>query len=1188
MFLKQLEVKGFKSFAAAMTIEFTPGLTAVVGPNGSGKSNIADAIRWVLGEQSVRSLRGARMQDVIFAGSDTRKAVNVAEVTLVLNNDEGRLPLPYHEVSVTRRLYRSGESEYLLNRQPCRLKDITDLFLDSGLGREAYSIIGQGKVEELLSSKPEDRRVIFEEAAGVLTYKTRKKEALKRLTQTEENLLRVTDVLIELNEQVQPLEEQAAIAKEYIHLSDTYRALDIQILAHEMGELHTDWTQASAQLSAIKGQLDVRQVTLAESEQTLRKYRDEHEALQTQWRETQNELLTVSEALEKNEGLRNVLVERKKHAEQSGEQLRATMATQKQHIQQLKEKLAKLLADRKQLQDQLQEMASTLHEVKQALSLTEKDIERQIEDAKSDYIERLNEQASLRHEKRYLTEQQNQRTRSSRRTTEAQEKLQAEHEKLQARLRVLEDEHTALATAYEAAKRATAHALEMEETARTRFYKQEATLYEAYGTEQKIKARQEALQELEDAHAGFFHGVKEVLKQREKGLSGVVGAVAECLRVSKRFETAIDVALGAQMQHIIVQDEHSARTAINFLKKNRLGRATFLPLATVQGKTMPEHVHHALAQTEGFLGLASALITYDVTYEKAMQHLLGTTVIAEDLPAANRLAKVARYRFRIVTLAGEVVSPGGAMTGGSLKQNQSSILQRKREQEELKQQYEQVQQEITRLEQQVKQRAAAKAQHQQTLQELKRTEEAKQQAWRAKEDELARVREEVRALTQEKARVDRQNEERDTEARADQQRLQQLANSEQELVVKIQAVTDKIAALEKQRATQQQSKETLQAKQTELRIKQAECKQQLHHVDTHIEEVRESLAQVEQALAVNEEADASHGRNHDAQTESETTLAQKIAAGAQQKQTLTAQVTALEAKRIDLNERYAALEQAVQEEQAVYARLQAESQKLDVHVNRLDVDLDYRLNRLSQTYELSYEAAVEAYPLSGNIDKVRTERALVERSLDEIGPVNTGAIEEYERVQARVSFLTAQQEDLQAARVSLDKAIAEMDEEMTRRFSETFARIRGHFQDVFKQLFGGGDADLLLTAPQQLLETGVEIMVRPPGKKRQLLALLSGGERALTAIALLFAMLRVRAVPFCVLDEVEAALDEANVSRFAQYLHTLAQENQFIVITHRKGTMEEADVLYGVTMEESGVSRLVSVKLEETAQFIES
>ncbi|ERN53166.1 chromosome segregation protein SMC [Alkalihalophilus marmarensis] len=1188
MFLKRLEVVGFKSFAEQMNIEFVPGVTAVVGPNGSGKSNISDAVRWVLGEQSAKSLRGSKMEDIIFAGSDTRKRLNYAEVSLILDNEDQHLSIDYSEVSVTRRVYRSGDSEYLINKQPCRLKDIIDLFLDSGLGREAYSIIGQGKVEEILSSKAEDRRVIFEEAAGVLKYKTRKVKAEKRLTETQDNLLRVEDILHELRAQVEPLEIQASIAKDYLEKKEELKEVEIALMVHEIEELHQEWNSEKEKLQSLHQEHDKRHQKLIEMEEELESLRERSKHLDQELSVTQANLLAVSEELEKNEGKREVLKERKKNASQNKEQLEKS-------IERICEQQAALLAELTEQEDKVisaQSIVKSLNEEiteqEKRLKLTEKDVNKELDRLKSDYIEVLNEQASIRNERHYLVEQKRQQAYKQSRLEDENQDLLKGREQLSSRLNEAKVEVEAKERELEQNIDQYRKSQTQLDQVRTRYQKRESKLYEAYQLIQKMQSRAEVLEEMQADFSGFFHGVKEILKAREGKLEGIVGAVAELTTVPKEYETALEIALGAASQHIVVESEKSARGAITFLKQHRLGRATFLPLPVMKERQLPDHLLHSLTQEPAFVGIASKLLQYEERYHQLFSQLLGQVIIARDLEGANKIARMLNHRYRVVTLEGDVVNPGGSMTGGSIKQKQTPLLGRKRELDELVAKLNKLKSSAAALETEVKESKREMQSLEADIESLKTNGEQARNAFQDAKTRLRELELESGSMEDRFKRYDREQSSFSTETEKMDERLRELDRHEEEMKASAARLEHQVSELEARQKEQQQSKETILQQLNQAKINYAaaqerylSAKAQKEGTEARYNEVSKDASDLKDQLNLLQ-MEASD------RTDGESSISNRIEANKKHKQEITIKLEQLKKERQEIDESYASLDSMIKMQQGEHRLIADECRQIEVRVNRLDVELDSRLNHLRNEYELSYEAARESYNLTVEPDQAKTKVKLIKLAIEELGSVNIGSIDEYERVRERHDFLTEQQSDLLEAKATLHDVIKEMDVEMTKRFQETYVMIQKEFKGVFCELFGGGEADLVLTSPDNLLETGVEIMVRPPGKKLQHLGLLSGGERALTAIALLFAILKVRPVPFCVLDEVEAALDEANVSRFAHYLKDFSGSTQFIVITHRKGTMEEADVLYGVTMQESGVSRLVSVRLEETKQLMET
>ncbi len=1186
MFLKRLDIVGFKSFAERIAVDFVPGVTAVVGPNGSGKSNITDGIRWVLGEQSAKSLRGSKMEDIIFAGSDSRKALNVAEVTLTLDNEDQFLPIDYHEVSITRRVYRSGESEFLINKQACRLKDIVDLLMDSGLGREAFSIISQGKVEEILSSKAEERRSIFEEAAGVLKYKTRKKKAEYKLAETQENLNRVNDIIHELESQIEPLQIQSSIAKDYLEKKKELETIEVGLTVYEIEELHEKWVKLSKLVEEHKEQELSLNTKLQGKEAKIEELRNGIEAADSSIHELQQLLLRTSEELEKLEGRKEVLKERKKNASQNKGQLESSILELSQKLETLKEnkqteqhELSKLIEEVKVLEQQLKEKQTLLASYDQ-------NIDEKIENLKSDYFELLNKQASFRNEIGYINDQLSQQEAKVARLDESNQKYLVERKeildekvRLQTKLSVIEQEINHQIVSFRDLQARL-------ENGKKNYQKQESMLYQAYQYLQQTKSRKEMLEEMQDDYSGFFQGVKEVLKARNDQLEGIEGAIAELIQVPKEYETAVEIALGSATQHIVVSNEKNARTAIQYLKKNSYGRATFLPMNVIKERSIPATQLVAIKGHQAFIGIASELISYEGRFQSVISNLLGTIIITNNLKGANELASLVGHRYRIVTLDGDVVNPGGSMTGGAVKQKSNSLLSRGRELEAIAKKLTEMEIKTTELEKTVKVKKKLITEQEEMLEKLRQTGETlrlKEQTIKGEYREVAlkeqNVNDHLALYDDEKQQYQLDKEKMTT-------RLEELKDKLVALDEELHSLDKTIDQLNSQKSDQQTSRETVQTEITEQKVILARKKQALEHQQEKVkrleEEFNEGLTKLtdlkeDLALLDNEMTSSNSG-----ELELEEAAKQKL----NDKNEAIQMISNKRDQRLSLQMTLEDLERELKESRRQYKQLVDILQDEEVKVNRLDVELENGLTHLREEYLLTYEAAKEQFPLQIEVSEARKKVKLIKLAIEELGTVNLGAIDEYERVSERFTFLTEQQNDLQEAKDTLFQVIDEMDDEMKKRFETTFTSIRSHFEKVFQALFGGGRADLRLTDPNDLLNTGVEIVAQPPGKKLQNLGLLSGGERALTAIALLFSILKVRPVPFCVLDEVEAALDEANVFRFAQYLKKFSNETQFIVITHRKGTMEEADVLYGVTMQESGVSKLVSVRLEESKEFV--
>ncbi|MED3757964.1 chromosome segregation protein SMC [Peribacillus frigoritolerans] len=1186
MFLKRLDVVGFKSFAEKISIDFVPGVTAVVGPNGSGKSNVTDAVRWVLGEQSAKSLRGAKMEDIIFSGSDTRKALNFAEVSLTLDNETNSLPIDFHEVSVTRRVYRSGESEFFINNQGCRLKDIIDLFMDSGLGREAFSIISQGKVEEILSSKAEERRVIFEEAAGVLKYKTRKRKAESKLTETQDNLNRVHDILHELEGQVEPLKIQSSLAKEFLAKKDELEQIEVALTVYEIEELYEKWEKLSQELEKHNEMEQQMAGQLQDREAHLKKLRDSLATLETSINGLQEILLNASEELEKLEGRKEVLKERKKNAAQNKSQLEKAIVEGEAAVERLslqKERETEILHA---LNLEVKGISETLHEKQKSLGLFNSDIEAVIEAKKSDYIEWLNKQASAKNEKQYLLQQLAQQEHKNAKLDMENEKFLTERMDITAKkmeYSQLMDNMTKQLEEHVTYFRNQQNKLN---AAKDTYQKQETTLYKAYQFLQQAKSRKELLEEMEDDYAGFFQGVKEVLKAKET-LRGIEGAVAELIKVPKEYETAIETALGGAMQHVVVEREEHAREAISFLKKNRYGRATFLPLSVIKAREISANQLSMLKSHSAFVGTGSSLIQYDDRHAAIAENLLGTVIITTDLKGANDLAKMMQHRFRFVTLEGDIVNPGGSMTGGALKQKTTSLLSRKTELEELQQKLAAMEVKTNQLEKQVKQLKVDVGVQEQTLEQTRKTGERLRLQEQTLKGELREVELQERNVNERLHLYDLDKNSYLEEQMQKTARLEELEELLESCKSEIEGLDRLISEMTEQKQSQQSSKESLAEETNELRVMLASKRGQLQNQKEKMDRIESDLSKESSRLAenkddlgllTNEMTDSSSGE------ESLEDMAQQKLLD---KNGAIEGITIKKQEKNELLMEVETLELSLKEENRLYRGIVEVIKDEEVKLTRLDVELENRLDHLREEYTLSFEGAKEQYPLMMPADEAQKRVKLIKLAIEELGTVNLGAIDEYARVAERYEFLLSQKEDLQQAKDTLFQVIDEMDDEMKRRFADTFYSIRKEFEQVFKALFGGGRAELKLTNPDDLLNTGVDIIAQPPGKKLQNLSLLSGGERALTAIALLFSILKVRPVPFCILDEVEAALDEANVVRFSQFLRKFSRETQFIVITHRKGTMEEADVLYGITMQESGVSKLVSVRMEESENFME-
>ncbi|GAB6988873.1 chromosome segregation protein SMC [Paenibacillus pini] len=1183
MFLKRIDLAGFKSFADKTEMEFVRGITAVVGPNGSGKSNISDGIRWVLGEQSAKSLRGGKMEDIIFAGSDTRKAVNFGEVSLTLDNDDHALPLDFNEVTVTRRVHRSGDSEYFINKQACRLKDITELFMDTGIGKEAYSIIGQGRIEEILSTRSEDRRGIFEEASGIVKYKSRKKDAVRKLDDTEQNLLRINDLVTELEDQVGPLKEQSEKAIYYKELREQLKHKEISMYVHQIEQIHAAWSEASAKLAVLQAeQLQVSTVVSAhdaklENDRTaLRKLEEQIEFFQA-------ELLRYSESYEKSEGYGELLRERKRNLEANRDQLSGTLTSGDERSTDRKAEIDFLNQKLKAYQEELEALRNHVSaEEAKLVSVTVGISQQQEESLKGTLLELMNQMAQTRNEIRYADQQEEALARRMNRANEETGKWEGQKDELLERKKQLDVAVDLLGQQIRELRGGYITESERYQSLQRLLDESQGMLHKWEQKREALVSRRDTMKEMADDFDGFMLGVKEVLKASRKSvLSGVHGAVADLIRVPEKLELAVETALGASLQHVVMENEAVSRQAISFLKQRQLGRATFLPLDVIRPRHVSQGDQSMFEGSEGFVGIGFDLVQYEAKYSSVVASLLGNIIIAENLEVANKIAARCQYRYRVVTLEGDVVNAGGSMTGGSQHKKNNSLLGRKRQLEQLDTEITDTAAQLKKLQQSIIDTKAQLEEVQIKLEELRRSGDEKrleeQQLsgdLKQLEHELRHVLEQVEMADQEKSGFSEEGKELNLSREAAAKKLTELEAEEKATHLAIQAA-------EFARKASETAKEELQTELTQLKIKEGKLDQgctsleeQLRRMQSDYNSQDKELRQTKTLLA-SIEADLKTNLKESIQ-QIEDLNQYKL-----NKDTTSEQLVFKRASRAQLSKKLELDENEIKEQRLRLRNAEEQLRQTEIGVNRLDVELDNILKKLSEDYELSYELAKQRYPIPDDVPAVQNEVRELKRNMGALGEVNLGAIEEFQRVNERYQFLSEQKQDLVEAKTTLYEVIREMDEEMSKRFKQTFDAIRTEFETVFVKLFGGGRADLVLLDPTHMLETGIDIVAQPPGKKLQNLQLLSGGERALTAMALLFAILQVKPVPFCVLDEVEAALDESNVVRFAQYLREFSEQTQFIVVTHRKGTMEEADVLYGVTMEEGGVSKLVSVRLED-------
>jgi chromosome segregation protein len=1187
MHLKTLEIQGFKSFPERTVIDFHPGVTAIIGPNGSGKSNVTDAIRWVLGEQSVKTLRGARMEDVIFTGTQSRRAMSYAEVTITFDNSDRGLPVEYTELQVTRRLYRSGDSEYFLNKTNCRLRDIASLFMDTGLGRDGYSIVGQGRVDDILSHRSEDRRKIFEEASGIVKFKTRKEESERKLQQTEQNLLRINDIIQELGERIEPLAQQAEIAKQFMQLSDSLKTLDIALMLDTIDQNQTNIEQTRQEKMSVEDDLGREQEQLA-------RLRDDHRAANEAIRNLENQIEEHRANFNSLNAMLGSLSSKKAaNLERTGQlrrRIEQSGQVQKELLNQLqilnmdlgsRAKKAETLARQKvHFENQLRDAEERMQSVMTVLS----DSERQVETYKSDMelqteaiYDQKNTLGQLRSQLPLIDNRQKALTQNMQSLVSDKDRHQLAREEAGESLsRVLSAEQQQIQV------KLTLQT-EMEQT-RLQLQK---TTEAAELLNQKIRNGQFRLQtlvELERNHEGYTDTVKRLMQQAASDESfgqGIVGTLGELLQVDKQFELAIETALGPAVSNIVTDTESTASRLIQFLKETRAGRATFLPVATVRGRKLDANLLLQLKGMPGYLGVASDRVVADPSLAAILDSLLGRIIIAESLSQATVMARKIQYNCRFVTLEGDVVNPGGSLTGGYNRKGSSGVLGRAREIELLHQQL-----------------ADQKEESQSQSQARHATEAALQDQARR----LATIDHQLLQLSHQKIRDEaqlqaieeqfrqnalvREREEAESLALTGQRDLlkQQISHLEQT----VYAAENDLAELRRLINQQEVASKAEQQRRDDLREEVSDLRISMHSIEESMLASTEILARMDsekRSLETRQLLDHSETAENESEiqrlAEQTLELDVQITNAHNESQELAQQVRLLNQQREALETQQARFFDTLETQAARISTLQTEIARIQGRFERYEAAGDEAKNRLWETYELTVQTAEKwRQPIDSRPEATRKVSSL-RNQIKSLGSVNLAAVDEYQAVHERFEFMGQQRDDIEASRQKLFSVINDLTEAMKRQFVEHFSLINENFKLVFAELFGGGMAEIQLENQDDVLNCGIEIKAQPPGKKLQSLLLLSGGERCLTAIALLFAILKLRPTPFCVLDEVEAALDDANVVKFSEYIRRYADDSQFILVTHRKGTMEAADRLYGVTMQERGISRILSMQLSE-------
>lgn len=1179
MYLKEIEMQGFKSFADKTTIEFDKGVTAVVGPNGSGKSNITESLRWALGESSAKNLRGGKMPDVIFAGAENRKPLNYAQVVVSLDNSDGFIKDAKETIRVERHIYRNGDSEYLIDGRKVRLRDIHDLFMDTGLGRDSFSVISQGRVEEIFNSKPEERRAIFEEAAGVLKYKTRKKETQTKLNQTQDNLDRLDDIIYELEAQVKPLGRQAKVAKEFIGLEDERKQLHLNVLVED---IQTD----KVRLDSLKEDLDSIKSDLSAYYEQRQQFEKQNQALKTKRHQLSEEMATkqaglvdITKAISDLERQMDLIALESSQKEEKKQAATSQLAELKASQESLREELAQKENQLAKLDGELTATTAKIQKLQAELDRFSTDPDQVIEKLREEFVSLMQEEADLSN-KLTMTQADidNQKQLSESKSEELAQ--------TQANLEALKAEAKDALESFEAARKQVKELLDayQELFAKTsqleKDYQAEQTkMFDQLDVIKSKQARKSSLESILRNHSNFYAGVKSVL-QASSQLGGIIGAVSEHLSFDRKYQMALEIALGSSSQHVIVEDEAAAKRSIAFLKKNRQGRATFLPLTTIKARHLSQQNQAILSSSQGFLGVASDLVSFDKRLDNIFQNLLGVTAVFDTVDNANKAARALHYQVRLVALDGTEIRPGGSFSGGANRQNNTTFI--KPELDNLVAELNELQEKQVTQEKLVQNLHETLLASKEELASLKaQGEEARfaEQKAELEYQQLAERLNDVKQLCKQLQESETDNSSNDLESQKAhfEAELTKVAEHKQELTSEIDQIKENKNAIT-------QKVEQLRQDLSQAKLQERELLSERKFESANKTRLDISLAENKAEMTKCEDLLAFHAS--DQEIENLPLLKKQHDEAVTRKASEEERFVSLRFELEDCEANLEELEEQVAKENQKNEELIRKQAQVEAQVAQVSERLRGFTHDLTEDYHMTLAEAKEASQVVEDMAIARERLQDLRRRIKALGPINMDAIAQYDEVNNRLTFLNGQKEDLVHSKNLLLDTINEMDDEVKSRFQVTFNAIRESFKQTFTQMFGGGSADLSLTEGD-LLIAGIEISVQPPGKKIQSLNLMSGGEKALSALALLFAIIRVKTIPFVILDEVEAALDEANVKRFGDYLNRFDKSSQFIVVTHRKGTMAAADSIYGVTMQESGISRIVSVKLKDAENLVE-
>mgnify|MGYP004552801895 FL=1 len=1181
MYLKRLELQGFKSFADKTLLEFRPGITSVIGPNGSGKSNISDAIRWVLGEQSMKSLRGAKSLDIIFAGTQNRKSLGFAEASLVFDNTDGTLPIEYTEVTVTRKIYRSGETGYYINKVPCRLKDILELFMDTGIGRDGYSIIGQGKIDEILSNKSEDRRHIFEEAAGIVKYRTRKAESEKKLEHTKLNLLRINDIVAEIETNIGPLKNQSEKAKKYLNLREELKNIEIGLFLYnidkykkELEEIVSDEEIYKTQCNDEEGRLERCKALKEELKSEIDRITETIEEMTNLGFESKKDI----EMLNSDINVSNTRIENNKENklrfEKEIKELETRIKELEEEKKQKQEKIENLKDNKEKFTKELEEKEKELEEITHKLSSKELQIE--------EHKKKVEENVDIKYElQANINEQDINYQNYEKRQVQIKNEITGNISELDA-TRLKKEEISK--DFYEVENKRNKILSELKEiNTKKQEIDRKSKEYESrinmLSGEKRIKeSKLNFLIETEKEKEGYIKSVKSLLKDCEKNkelAKGMNGVLANLIEVPEKYQTAIEMGLGAGLQNIVTEDENGAKRLIEHLRKNNLGRASFLPISTIKGKKLDK----INGKNSKVLGIASDLIQYNKKYTNIILNLLGRTVIVEDMETAIKLAKDNNYCFRIITVKGDIINPSGAISGGSVAKKTVNILGRGREIEKLEKEIKESKEKIEKLtkekedyENSMEDIVEESESYERQLQDIEIYYATKKEKINAINDNINRIESRLKKLREEAERLETQKKQAIENKKGFQAKIQEISSENE----KLKSIIEEFAELNKDN---QKYIDDLNLDITNLRISVSsfdESENSIEEIQERIQtEVENTVKSIENKKVQIEQIN----QDNVILEKSIEEIKNKISKIKEEVENSGNKIQELKEKRIQKNEKMIYQEEEITSKFKVIEELKSQLVKLDAKRTKLSEDINEIVNKMWEEYELTPNN-ISDYKKPENIQTTQKNVKELRNQIRELGSVNIDSIEEYKTLKERYDFMCEQRVDLETTMTKLRKIISEMTSIMKEQFKEKFEQINKNFSEVFKELFGGGNANLRLEDKDNILECGIEITVQPPGKKLQNMMLLSGGEKAFTAIALLFAILKINPAPFCVLDEIEAALDDVNVYRYAEYLKKFTEHTQFLVITHRKGTMEAADTVYGITMEENGISKLLSMKLK--------